>query len=133
LINVIFEIRRWCCGSCPNPAGGSTGGTTYNYSAYGNGSYVMVFTKPDCHGETLDYQDEFSSSSTQIASIIGNVFCSGKNGSYKLGFRLTRNEMDPYVGVEGEIFKIMEDRFTIILPLSYIGWTESWRCLLRHH
>lgn len=23
-------------------------------------------------------------------------------------------DMDPYVGVEGEIFKIMEDRFTII-------------------
>jgi len=35
-------------------------------------------------------------------------------------------EMDPYVGVEGEIFQIMEDRFTIMFKEDSVQQYEFW-------
>jgi hypothetical protein len=80
----------------------------------------MIYTLPDCTGETLNYNDEFSNTRVQIATLIGNVFCTGKTGSYKLGFRLTKK--NPANNVNGFIYGYIDYSLTASGDIVVHGW-----------
>ena len=110
--------------SCKNTNGSTVTGNPFVY--YASGLYTATYgirnrllTKSDCTGDTVNHIDDYYEG-LQLATRVGNAMCSGKAGSYKLGFRLTKK--NPTNNVNGFIYGYVDYSLTTSGDLIVHGW-----------